>query len=235
MSFEKSNLHCSPNTKKRTVRKIVKICGSPSTDNLGKYLGMPLIHSRINKYTYANIVDKVQNRLSGWKSKSLSMAGRLTLIQAVTSSSPIYAMQTARLPASSCSKIDKLNRNFLWGDTDQRKKIHLIKWDTVCKPKLQGGLGIKRIAAMNQAMLAKTSWRMLQNDKGLWHEIYKAKYLRRASFLDPNYTCPNSSSSTWRSIIFGAKLLNQGLQWRVGKGDSISFWTDCWLPTGALI
>ena len=83
VSFEKSSLYCSPNTKKRTVRKIVKICGSPSTDNLGKYLGMSLFHSRITKYTYANIVDKVQNRLSGWKSKCLSMASRLT---------PIYAM-----------------------------------------------------------------------------------------------------------------------------------------------
>ncbi|CAL8995808.1 unnamed protein product [Prunus brigantina] len=35
-------------------------------------------------------------------------------------------------------------------------KIHLVNWDTVCKPKFVGGLGIKNSAWMNQALLAKT-------------------------------------------------------------------------------
>jgi hypothetical protein len=92
------------------------------TDDLGKYLGMPLIHSRINKQTYASLLDKIQSRLSSWKSKTLSMAGRLTLINYVTASIPIYSMQTARLPMSLCQDIDKVNRNFLWGDIEGKKK-----------------------------------------------------------------------------------------------------------------
>lgn len=53
----------------------------------------PLIHSKINKFTYASILDKVQSRLASWISKVLSMAGRLSLIQFVTVAIPIYDMQ----------------------------------------------------------------------------------------------------------------------------------------------
>ena len=71
--YDKSVLHCSPNTPNGTVAGIRKICGSTIMDNLGKYLGMPLIHSRITSRTYAPIVDKVQSRLAGWKGKTLNI------------------------------------------------------------------------------------------------------------------------------------------------------------------
>ncbi|KAL6138042.1 hypothetical protein ACLB2K_063330 [Fragaria x ananassa] len=100
-----------------------------SLSDLGVYLGMPLIHSRVSASAYANLVDKVQFRLASWKSKTLNMAGRLTLIQSVASSIPVYAMQTAKLPISICDSLDRLNRNFLWGDTDQQRKVHLTNWD----------------------------------------------------------------------------------------------------------
>lgn len=167
VNFDKSVIYCSPNIRRRDARRISRVCGSPLTNDLGKYLGMPMIHSRVTKHTYANLVDKVQGRLASWKSKHLSMAGRLTLIQAVTSSVPTYAMQTTKLPAQICDSLDRLNRNFLWGDTNDKKKVHLVKWEKVCKPKCKGGLGIKLSADMNKAMLAKASWRITQGDNGL--------------------------------------------------------------------
>ncbi|GMP90608.1 hypothetical protein CsSME_00041655 [Camellia sinensis var. sinensis] len=35
-------------------------------------------------------------------------------------------MQTAKPPQSICKQIGKLNRNFLWGDQEGRKKVHLV-------------------------------------------------------------------------------------------------------------
>lgn len=52
-------------------------------------------------------------------------------------------MQTMEIPVSVCDKLDKINRNFLWGDTDKKKKMHLINWNKVCKSKDNGGLGIR--------------------------------------------------------------------------------------------
>ncbi|XP_004301578.1 PREDICTED: uncharacterized protein LOC101313223 [Fragaria vesca subsp. vesca] len=123
ISYEKSLIFCSPNTTKTMASSISATCGSPLTSDLGKYLGMPLIHSRVNKHTYDAIFYKVQSRLSSWKSKVLNMAGRLTLIQSVTSAIPNYAMQTTKFPVSLCDRLDKLNRNFLWGDVDDKKKL----------------------------------------------------------------------------------------------------------------
>jgi hypothetical protein len=113
VNFDKYVVYCSSNTCRSDIKLISNICGSPITNDLGKYLGMPLIHSWVTKTTYAGLVDKVQTRLASWKNKHLSMPGRITLIQAVTSLIPTYAMQTAKLPSSTCAQLDKLNRNFL--------------------------------------------------------------------------------------------------------------------------
>lgn len=203
-------------------------------NGLGKYLGMPLIHSRVNKHTYSSILDKDQNRLASWKSKVLNMAGRLTLIHYVTAAIPLYAMQTARLPMSICNKLDKINRYFLWGDSEVLKKPHLVNWDTVCLPKLHGRLGIKKTTDMNQAMLAKAGWRLFQKDAGLWASIYQAKYLQQNNPLNGNYSNPQVSSCTWKSIVHGCKLLNQGLVWRIGNGQTVYFWTDIWITSAPL-
>lgn len=54
-----------------------------------------LVHSRITKETYNSVIDKVQKRLAAWKSNTLSMAGRLTLLQSVTAAIPIHAICSA--------------------------------------------------------------------------------------------------------------------------------------------
>ncbi|KAK3194957.1 hypothetical protein Dsin_026267 [Dipteronia sinensis] len=99
VSFPKSRVHCSKNVSYNTSKELADIGGSPIYKNLGNYLGVPLIHGRITKTTYAKIIEKTQNRLTSWKSASLSFAGRCTLIKAVTSAIPIYAMQSVKLPS----------------------------------------------------------------------------------------------------------------------------------------
>lgn len=140
--------------------------GSPITKNLGNYLGVPLIHGKITKNTYKDIFVKSQKRLASWKIAYLSKAGRCTLINSVASALPIYAMQSIKLLAKVCASLDKLNRDLLWGSNDEHKKVHLVKWDSVCSPKKNGGLGIKNMKCMNQVLLAKTGWRLLHNDNG---------------------------------------------------------------------
>ncbi|KAI5333292.1 hypothetical protein L3X38_023423 [Prunus dulcis] len=143
INFDKSVIFCSPNTCKETAQEISNICGSPLTDYLGKYLGMPLLHSRPNKATFNFLLDKVHRRLAGWIGKLLSLAGRATLIKAVTASIPIYTMKMTKLSASICEELDKLNRNFLWGGSEKKNKIHLCQWNLACRPKSKGGLGLK--------------------------------------------------------------------------------------------
>ncbi|XP_048422575.1 uncharacterized protein LOC125469371 [Pyrus x bretschneideri] len=234
VNFDKSCIYCSPNISRSKAIEIANICGSPLTSDLGHYLGVLLLHSRVNKETYGNIVEKVQRRLSAWKSNTLSMAGRLVYLQSVASAIPIYSMQSTRLPVSICDKIDKLNRNFLWGHTEDNSKIHLVKWETVSTPKFMGGLGLKDTHFMNQALLAKTGWKLMQRDPGLWAQVLKGKYLKHYDMVGACSAKFTNCSHTWRGILFGAQILPNGMRWRVGTGSQIHFWKDNWLESGVL-
>lgn len=64
----------------------------------GRYLVIPIMHKWVSKATFQYIIDKVQNQLTWWKARCLSMVSRATLIQSVTSALPIYTMQTCWLP-----------------------------------------------------------------------------------------------------------------------------------------
>ncbi|KAI5350878.1 hypothetical protein L3X38_003769 [Prunus dulcis] len=166
-------------------------------------------------------------------------------IQAVTTSIPIYAMQTTKLPASVCDDLDKLNRNFFWGAAaregwggggcgEKKQKIHSCQWDLVCRPTWKVGMGLKKTTAMNQAMLAKIGWRLRSKDKGLWAKIYETNYMQGSTILDTSLKSKQGCSSTWRSILHGTALLSQGLAWRIGKGDSTHLWTNKWVSDAPL-
>lgn len=118
----------------------------------------------------------------------------------------------------------------------RRKFIWPVSWDSVCKPKFLGGLGIKKAYAINQAMLAKTSWRMLQKDEGLWCVRYsKANILGILIYLMILIKKkPAVCSSTWTSVCYGASLLRNCLMWRVENGASVHFLTDYWSECGIL-
>ncbi|XP_028080539.1 uncharacterized protein LOC114282098 [Camellia sinensis] len=170
INHHKSKLFVSPNIERRSAKEMSNKTGIPLTSDLGRYLGVPIIHGRVNRGIFTHILDKMQRRLAGWKAYTLSMVGRATLIQSVPSAIPAYAMQTVLLPAKVCNEIDSMNRNFLWGDTLEKKKIRLVNWDVVCKMKKAGGLGIKKARDQNLALISKLGWNLIRNRNSLWCE-----------------------------------------------------------------
>ncbi|XVE58246.1 hypothetical protein DITRI_Ditri04bG0154800 [Diplodiscus trichospermus] len=138
------------------------LSGIPLTIDLGRYLGVPSIHGQINVDSLATILDRVNSRLEGWKTKYLSLAGRQVLAQSVLQAVPFYSMQSTLLPMGVCSLIEKKIRNFLWGGRDDKRGVNLVSWDTVLKKKSDGGLGLTDLHTMNLAFLAKLDSRMYQ-------------------------------------------------------------------------
>ena len=76
--------------------------------DLGRYLGVPIIHGKIQRGTYAYILDKMKLTISNWACKRLSMDGRLVFNQSVLSSILAFTMQTAVLLKTTCYEIDKV-------------------------------------------------------------------------------------------------------------------------------
>ncbi|CAI9105146.1 OLC1v1004005C1 [Oldenlandia corymbosa var. corymbosa] len=53
--------------------------GFTQVNDLGKYLGVPLIHGRVRSATYGHILENLRARLSGLKPSSLTLGGRITI------------------------------------------------------------------------------------------------------------------------------------------------------------
>lgn len=113
MSEAKTRIYFSKNVDNSVKRSIYEIAGFQVTDDLGKYLGVPILHKRVNQRSFRFILDKVDQRLGNWRAKTLSFAGRVTLTQSVLQVLPTYVMQSVYLPRHICDKIDKKCRKFV--------------------------------------------------------------------------------------------------------------------------
>ncbi|WCJ39413.1 hypothetical protein M5689_020404 [Euphorbia peplus] len=156
-SGQKLNLHKSKicvlkNVTDSRARELSHACNISLTKCLGKYLGVPLLYDRITALTFTETVNRVQSKLSSWKSSSLSLDGRITMVNSVTSSTPNHIMQTNLLPSGAIDKLDKLNQSFIWGSTDNQNKMHLLNWDNVCRSKREGGTGIRKSQGYEQSV-----------------------------------------------------------------------------------
>ncbi|XP_054791396.1 uncharacterized protein LOC129297044 [Prosopis cineraria] len=115
VNSDKTRVFYSHNVNHNRSREINSILGFMQTANLGKYLRVPLLHSRVKNDIFEEVVDKVKRSLSSWKVNSLSSAGGATLLSSVTSAIPSHIMQYSSLPINTCEHLDQCNRSFHWG------------------------------------------------------------------------------------------------------------------------
>lgn len=131
VSLAKSKVYFSPNIGHEQRKEMCDVLGMRSTPNLGNYLGFPLKLPLSTSHDFDFVIKRVQAKLQGWKASLLSMAGRVTLTQLVTSAIPSYLMQGCFLPSRVLNCLDKLNRDFIWGSSEVKKKMHMINWEKV--------------------------------------------------------------------------------------------------------
>uniref|UniRef100_A0A2N9EU99 ubiquitinyl hydrolase 1 n=1 Tax=Fagus sylvatica TaxID=28930 RepID=A0A2N9EU99_FAGSY len=140
------------------------------------YLGMPLGANFKSKTVWNSILEKMECKLAGWKSLYLSKGGRLMLLKSTLSSLPTYYLSLFTIPVSVANRIERIQRNFLWGSYRDGVNHHLVNWDIVCSPIRYGGLGIRKIVVFNKVLLGKWLWRFGIEDSKLWRRVIATKY-----------------------------------------------------------
>ncbi|KAL0455371.1 UNVERIFIED_CONTAM: hypothetical protein Slati_0876300 [Sesamum latifolium] len=99
--------------------------------------------------------------------------------------------------------------------------------------KEEGGLGVRSVLHMNQALMLKHVWQILQEDP---RSIWVAWVLRHRLRNQTIWTYKSASASwCWKKLIKISSLLKEGLEYRVGDGGKFRLWTDLWHPRGPLI
>ena len=91
ISESKSRVYFSLNVDVDTRGSLCDILGFHSTPNLGNYLGFPIKHHGGRNEDLNFILERIKQKLAGWKANLLSLAGRAILIQASTTTIPAYA------------------------------------------------------------------------------------------------------------------------------------------------
>ncbi|KAL5557491.1 hypothetical protein UlMin_039727 [Ulmus minor] len=224
----KSNIFFSNSASSRVAGQVTGMMGFSRIAPNSVYLGLPLFRTgKIKDFDF--LIEQLDSKLVGWKSKALSKAKRAILIQSVALSVPLYTMQTTKIPLSVCSKLDSRIRSFWWGrSSNGRNSLCLKAWDAICKPKSCGGLGFRRLKDVNAAILSNWGWKILTGVPSLCLSILRARYLHHKCLFDAQAKA--GDSPFWKSIIDSVSLLKEGACYLVGDGCSIDPWKDPWVP-----
>ncbi|GJT09776.1 RNA-directed DNA polymerase, eukaryota [Tanacetum coccineum] len=194
------------------------------------YLGVTVGDKMTRRSAWLNTVQKIKARLSKWKSKTLSVGGRVTLLKSVLGAVPLYTMSLYKAPKGVLHEMESLRSNFFKGVNQNDIKISWVAWDKVLASKKQGGLGISSMFALNRGLILKWVWRFLSQDGSIWSRVIKSIY---GPYIDSHV---DSFPSNWCSILREVKVLSaKGFDFfshckkKVGNGRNSRFWLDTWL------
>ncbi|CAJ2643768.1 unnamed protein product [Trifolium pratense] len=173
--------------------------------------------------------------INAWNGRHLSIGGRLTLINSVLSSLPLYFFSFFKAPSCVLKELVNIQRKFLWGGSSNTKKICWVSWDTICLPKDRGGLGIKNLDLFNQSLLCKWKWRGISDENALWSTLLKYRYGNMVdNFMSQSTNDVIGHSLWWRDIMKIGGVVNgdwfkKNVSNVLGDGLSLRFWHDVWL------
>ncbi|KAL5566025.1 hypothetical protein UlMin_029189 [Ulmus minor] len=224
----KSNIFFSSKASGQSSGLISALMGFDRISTSSAYLGLPLFRSGRSK-DFNFLVDNLDSKLAGWKSRVLSKAKRLVLIKSIALALPVYTMQSMKLPNSICSKLDAIIRNFWWSASKSNNPLCLKAWAEICQPKQWGGLGFRRMKDLNLSLLAKWGWKFVQGQSSLCCSILNARYLLHTKFLQASQS--RGDSPFWKAVMATKEIIKSGSCYLVGNGESIDIWEDPWVPS----
>lgn len=185
-----------------------------------KYLGVPIVSSRLTKIECNELVEKITARIQTWSTRHISYAGRLVLINTVLFGIFNYWASIFLLPHEVTEKLTKLSRNYLWYGSVEFRHPPYVSWKQSCQTKAKGGLGIKDFDTWNKATIARLVWDIAEKKDILWVRWVHGRYLKGKDWWD--YQPPTDSSWYWKKLCRIKEIFKQDPRnitpgrWQVG-------------------
>lgn len=208
------------------ITRVSNLTGFQHKTGLQSYLGVPLYEGRKRISQFKELMDKICRRVSSWKSKYLSMAGRRCLINSVLQSIPLYTASALCLPVTVIRFINKVCANFLWAGNDTPRH-HWVSWSRIVKPFEEGGLEIKDLHYTQIALVAKQIWNAIHGNS-IWSSYAQSRYIKN-HLVETHKPFPAGV----RNDIFrhAKELILSNVRWIPMNGEEIDVLRDNWSGT----
>ncbi|KAL0917505.1 hypothetical protein M5K25_012570 [Dendrobium thyrsiflorum] len=209
----------------RGLANLNAICAAlsiPNSSTIITYLGIPISFSRSSFSDFQPLMDNIRKKMSGWKANLLSLAGRLQFLKFTILNFIAYWIRGSILPKAVIKFITKCSSAFIFfGDLTATRKLKMVSWDKVCKPKSHGGLGIPSMSAIQFAYSCSVISRMYNG------------YSLLSSWLKHHYVSPwrpaNSLASTfWKNLCRAAVDARKSYTFTITPSSTLSFFWDPW-------
>ena len=136
------------------------------------------------------------------------------------------------LPKWFYAKVDSLCSRFLWKNSTTSAAGARVSWINICKPKSEGGLGLRKLEDFEMVFRLKRLWLFFYGFGSLW-----VPWLTNNRFSGRSFWLINDSprfSRTVRSMLQLKKELQLFLRCNVGDGNMAFFWYDYRTEVGPL-
>ncbi|KAJ9701144.1 hypothetical protein PVL29_006475 [Vitis rotundifolia] len=198
------------------------------------YLSLPLGASHNSCRVWDVVEERFKRKLATWKTQYLSKGGRLTLIKSTLSNLPIYFMSLFVIPRKVRLRLEKIQREFFWGDLEERRKLHLVRWAVICKDKRHGGLGLRHLKDFNHALLGKWLWRFSLERESFWRKVNVGKFGEDEGGWTTREVRESYGLGLWKDIRKGWEEFFLRTSIRIGNGRRTRFWWDIWVGDSKL-
>ncbi|KAG7579308.1 Reverse transcriptase domain [Arabidopsis thaliana x Arabidopsis arenosa] len=199
-----------------------------------RYLGLPLLTKRLTATDFSPLIEQIKRKISSWTARYLSFAGRLNLISSVIWSLCNFWLSAFRLPRECIQEIDKICSSFLWSGPDLNSRKAKVAWDDICKPKSEGGLGLRSLKEANDVSCLKLIWKIISHGNSLWVKWIEKFLLKKDTF----WSVKNNTtigSWMWKKLLKFRDLAKTFCKVEVNNGSRTSFWYDDWSTLGRLL
>lgn len=189
-----------------------------------RYLGLPLNPGRLMLATLQPFLDKITSKLHSWIVKYLSFAGKIRFVASVIYGMVNFWSAVFVLPKAFYAKVDSLCAAFLWNNDTTSVRGARVAWTDICKPKTEGGLGIRHLEEFEMVFRLKRVWTFFSDSGSIWVAWLKNHIFYRNGF----WLTPESPrfSATIRSMLGLRPMLSRFMKCVVGDGKDARFWFD---------
>ena len=150
---------CPPRARDENKDLLSRVFWMNVESTFGKYLGAPMVLGRSNNEAFAPLIEEIQRKSQGWKTRFLFATGRLTLINIELRALCQHKLSLYKQSERTVHRIKFLILIFLKLGSNSRgaKSVHWVKKEFCHQPKGVGVycLGIPDIKKLNDALLMK--------------------------------------------------------------------------------